>query len=46
MAFEQHLSAESNEEKERPETSKRLLLALESTRLNFSKIEVIGEENL
>jgi hypothetical protein len=37
---------EKIELKEKPEISKRLLMALESTRLNFSKIEVIGEDHL
>lgn len=47
MNFEKPPSPESyEEEKIKPETSKRLLTALEMTRLNFSKIEVIGEENL
>ena len=30
----------------RPETDKRLRLALEPTRLNFSKVELIGEDNI
>jgi hypothetical protein len=47
MSFEQPDPIEGNqEEKPKLETSKRLMAALETTRLNFSKIEVIGEEHL
>lgn len=38
--------SEGNADKPKLETSKRLMLALEPTRLNFSKIEVVGEEHL
>ncbi len=46
MNFESELQPEESAEEKKLETSKRLLMALESVRLNFSKIEVIGEEYL
>jgi hypothetical protein len=51
MNYEQMPTAENREKAEqeihpRVETSKRLLLALEPTRLNFSKMELLGEEHL
>ncbi len=48
MSFDHAPSPDQSESEkiQKTETSKRLLMALESTRLNFSKIEVIGEDNL